>query len=136
MLSLRDPSDVSKVEDRSIRALISRRIDELLQFGDYELEEMGYFVVIQAGDSIDAIEQEHGIWITRGLFSEARFGDDEFAPCFECLEEHPSCFELVFILNDGGYGVVILIPKSAGIDPELLHFCRTYATPAPEDAPA
>ena len=132
MLSLRDPADVTKVEDGSIRELLAQRFEEICQGEDYDPDEMGYFVLIQAGDSIDAIEQGHGIWITRALFSDARFGDEDFAPCFECLEEHPTCYELVFILNDGGYGVVILIPKSAEIDPELLNFCQTYATPSPE----
>jgi hypothetical protein len=38
----------------------------------------------------------------------------------------------LFILNDDGFGIGIFIPKSEGIDPELLALCAAYAVPAPE----
>jgi len=39
-------------------------------------------------------------------------------------------FEMLFIQSDEGHALVILIPKAAGIDSELLAMCADYATPA------
>jgi hypothetical protein len=41
-------------------------------------------------------------------------------------------YEMLFIQSDEGHALVILIPKTAGIDPELLAMCAQYATPAQE----
>jgi hypothetical protein len=35
-------------------------------------------------------------------------------------------------MSDDGYGVALIVPDQLGIDPELLAFCREYATPAVE----
>jgi hypothetical protein len=37
---------------------------------------------------------------------------------------------LVLILSDDGAGVTFFIPKSPGIDTELLSMCATFAVPA------
>ena len=46
------------------------------------------------------------------------------------IEEHRSCYELVFIFSDDGYGIEIFVPKVDGIDPDLLAMCRQFAVPA------
>lgn len=51
---------------------------------------------------------------------------------FEVLEEHPCCFELVFVLNDDGSGLEVFIPKHPGIDRALLAWCAAHALPASE----
>ena len=58
-----------------------------------------------------------------------RFGHPDFAPSFEALEEHSGCYEMVFILNDDGFGISIFIPKTGGIDADLLAMCAMYAEP-------
>ncbi len=57
-------------------------------------------------------------------------GDPDFAPSFEWLVEHPTCYEAVFIFNDDGYGINLLIPILPGIDADLLAMCVLYAVPA------
>ena len=37
---------------------------------------------------------------------------------------------MVFILNDDGFGIEIFIPKTKGIDADLLAMCAMYAEPA------
>jgi hypothetical protein len=45
-------------------------------------------------------------------------------------------YKLAGILSDGGFGIDIFIPKTAGIDAELLAMCAMYAVPAePESVP-
>ena len=45
-------------------------------------------------------------------------------------EEHPACYEVGFIFNDGGFGIVLIVPK-ADAEPEVVGYCQQYATPAP-----
>ena len=72
--------------------------------------------------------------ILTDLFGEAHFGDPEFSPAAEVIEEHRSCYELVFIFTDDGYGIEIFVPKVHGVDPELLAMCAQFAVPASEIA--
>jgi hypothetical protein len=131
MLTLLDPLDAARVDDEAIRTLLTQRFIDLCQGEAYCPDDHGEFFLLQPGDTIEAVESAAGVWITAGFLPTARYGDPGFVPCFEVLEEHPCCFELVFILNDGGYGVVLLIPKVAGMDPELMRFCREFATSSP-----
>lgn len=127
MLVLRSPEDVVQVEDAYISALLAQRFREIT-IEDYSYEELALFVVVQPGDMVADIEQVSGAWITTGLFSDCRYGDPDFAPCFEFLERHVGhCFELVEIMNDSGYGVIVIIPEIDGIDDELMRFCNEYA---------
>lgn len=130
MRILRDPSQLGQVEDAYIRGLIAQRFQEISIDG-YSYDDLGMFVLAEPGDSIADLEKAGGVWITSGVFTDTKFGDPDFAPCFEVLEEHTGhCFEMVHILA-GDYGVCTVIPDQAGIDPELLRFCREYAEPLP-----
>ena len=37
---------------------------------------------------------------------------------------------MVFIISDDGYGIEVWIPKTEGIDPDLLAMCKAFAVPA------
>lgn len=127
MLVLRSPEDVAQVEDAYISALLAQRFREITIEG-YTYDELGLFVLVEPGDTAADIEQVSGAWITTGLFDDSRYGDPDFAPCFEFLERHVGhCFELVEIMNDSGFGVIVIIPEIDGIDDELLRFCNEYA---------
>ena len=71
-------------------------------------------IVVEPGDTAEALEEESGCPILRNFFDDVRFGDPDFSPSFEALEEHAGCYEMVFILNDEGFGVAIFVPKSKG----------------------
>lgn len=130
MLILRDPSQLGQVEDEFIRGLIAKRFQQITIEG-YSYDDLGMFMVVQPGDGIADLEKAGGVWITTGVFTDARYGDPDFDPCFEVLEDHTGhCFEMVHILA-GGFGMCTVIPDQPGIDPELLRFCREYAEPVP-----
>lgn len=127
MRLLRNPEDTGQVEDAYIRALLDQRFEEITIEG-FTYEELGLFVLVEPGDTVVDIEQASGVWITAGLFGDSRYGDPDFAPCFEFLERHVGhCFELVEIMNDAGYGVIVIVPEVDGIDDELMRFCHQYA---------
>ena len=91
----------------------------------------GLIVVVQSGDTAEHLAEAISFDILSNPWSEARFGDTDFEPLFEVLEEHESCFELVIVPGDGDYGIVIFVPKESGVDSLLLSFCQTYASTAP-----
>ena len=136
MRVLRDPGLTSTIEDEALRALVAQRFVEIAQDEPYDPDIYGYFIVMEPGDSVAALEKAAGWPILGSVFNNARFGDADFLPCFEFLEEHewPACYEVVFILNDGGFGIDIFIPKVLGMDQQLLDFCKAYAVPVPTAA--
>ena len=131
MLVLRDPSTASSIAADDLRELVEQRFDDICDGEDFDPDLHGQFIVVEAGDSVDVLEEESGCPILRGYIGNARYGDPEFKPVFECLEEHDTCYEMVFVPGDGDFGIVIFIPKQEGIDPDLLTLCAEYAEPAP-----
>ena len=131
MLVLRDPSVASSIADNDIRELVEQRFEDICAGEEYEADLHGFMIVVEAGDSVDVLEKESGCPILRSYIGNARFGDPEFKPVFECLDEHDTCYEMVFVPGDGDFGIVIVIPKQECIDPELLAMCAEYAEPAP-----
>lgn len=129
MLLLRSPEDAERVEDTYMSALLTQRLRDIAVPG-YAYEELGMFIVVEPGDTVSDIERVGGIWITTGLFGDTKYGEEDFSPSFEVLEAHSGhCFELVFILNDDGYGVIVIVPETNDMDAELMRFCQEYATP-------
>ena len=93
------------------------------QLGD---EMFGSVIIVDAGDSLSDIEEEIGFCILTNLFDDVRFPDPDFAPCFEVLEDHSGCYEMLFLFSDGDDAIEIFIPK-VGVDPLLLSMCSQFA---------
>lgn len=126
-----DNPDNADLCNPDLSDLIQQRFESLCQDEDYDSDIHGFIFLVQPGDSIAQVELATGCDLISDPFNSVRFGDPAFRPNFELLEEHAFCFEMVFVPGDGDFGIVIVIPK-AGIDPELLAFCQTYAVPAEE----
>ena len=120
MLILKSPSSFDSITDPDILSLVKLRH---VQLGD---ELFGSVIIVEAGDTVEDIENEIGFCILTNLFDDVRFPDPDFVPCFEALEDHGGCYEMLFILGDGDEAVEIFIPKT-GIDPLLLSMCALFA---------
>jgi len=131
MRVLRDEAAIAALPDAGLRALIQKRVSEISEYCPWDADELGCFIVVEPGDSLDALEAEIGFSVLRNLFNDTPFGHPDFAPTFESAEVHSEgYFELVYILGDGGFGYDLFIADQPGVHPELLRFCRTYALPA------
>ena len=115
MLVLRDPEATRRIAAPELRRLVEQRFLDICDGEPYEPDLHGYMIVVEAGDSVQDLEEESSCPLS----------------CFEVLEELDTCYEMVFVPGDGDFGVVIFIPKLAGIDPDLLAVCAEYAVPAP-----
>ena len=135
MIVVRDQSNIDQISNPAIRELVQQRINDL-GGESFDSNELGYFLVVEAGDSIEAIRATVGFDILHNRFTGIRFNATGFTPSFEFIEEFPACYDMVFVLDDTGIGVEIFVPKEEGIDPDLIAMCRMYAyTAPPEDAP-
>ncbi len=113
MIVVRDAAAMAGIDD----PLVQQRYAEISAVGDVHL------VIAQVGDTVEELERECGPILTN-IVDGSRYGDADFTPCFEALEEHARCYEMVFIASDDG-GLAMYIQKNViGIPPELLaDFC-------------
>lgn len=130
MLTLTGPTATTAITDLSLRDLVDCRFREISDGEPFDPDIHGVFIVVEPGDTATELENVSGCPVLTNPISSCSFGDTGFLPIFEYLGEHPCCFELVFVSGVGDFGIVIFIPKTEGIDPELLDFCRHYACPA------
>ena len=135
MIVVRDHSTIDQISNPAIRELVQQRINDL-GGESFDSNELGYFLVVESSDTLEALSAQLGFDMLRNRFTGISFNDTGFTPSFEFIEEFPACYDMVFVLDDTGIGVEIFVPKEEGIDPDLIAMCRMYAyTAPPEDAP-
>ena len=128
-------SEIKENPDPAIANLLTRHLEFGAEFNPDDPADLLTVFVIEPGDTLTTIDAAmNGCFLTNH-YSGRRFGDPGFAPCFETLEEYPTLYEMLFIQSDEGHALVVLIPKTSAIDPELLALCAQHATPAEELAP-
>jgi hypothetical protein len=130
MLVLRSPDDAVRVADPRVRALVELRFSQLSAGEPFDSEVHGCFVGAEPGDSAEALEDAIGFPVVHDAFGESRFGDSNFVPAAEIIEDRECCFELAFVLNGDGFAVALFVPKVDGVDPELLVMCEAHAIPS------
>ena len=135
MIVVRDHSTIDQISKPAIRELVQQRINDL-GGESFDSNELGYFLVVESSDTLEALSAQLGFHMLRNRFTGILFNATDFTPSFEFIEEFPACYDMVFVLDDTGIGVEIFVPKEEGIDPDLIAMCRMYAyTAPPEDSP-
>lgn len=133
MQVIRDPASTAQIANPEIRRLVEQRIYDLGK-EPFDLAALGYFMVIEPGDRLEAINAQLGFPILANRRTGLHFGQPGYEPSFEFVEQIHGCFDMVFILDDSGYGIEVFIPDTEGVDPDLLAMCKQYAMPAGGDA--
>ena len=120
MLQIQNLSQLDLITDPDILKLLKLRYSQL---GD---EMFDSAIIIEAGDSISDIEEEIGFFVMTNLFDGVRYPDPDFVPCFEVLQDHGGCYEMLFLFSDGEEAIEIFIPKT-GVDASLLAMCADFS---------
>ena len=131
MRVIRAVAEANELPDEEVRALVQQRIAMLSEDEPYDSATNGYFIVIGADDTTDVVNQQLGFSVLNNRWDATHYGEPTFSPSFELIEEHTSCYEMVFVLSDSGYGVIVFVPKEH-VDPDLLAMCRAHAIPKQE----
>lgn len=133
MLVLHNLADAKGVTNTLIRQLAELRLRQLQKMD--EPEPTGWLIVVEAGDTVEQLEQEISLPILRSLFDDCQFYHPDFSPCFEFMEEYKdeqnnTVYEAFYLASDSGVGTTLFIPECKGIEEDLLAMCRSWATPA------
>lgn len=125
---LRHPGEVlafvETYPEPCVTALIQQRMEELTD-EDTSMEDLVVFVILESGDGIEQLEAQ----------MDMRVMTDLGCPLWEVIEEHATCYELVFVLSSSGYGTLVFAPKIEAA-PDILALCQehAYRSPSPPDA--
>jgi hypothetical protein len=120
MLILKDQFLINSITDPDILRLVKLRHSQL---GDEMFDSV---FIIEAGDTVQDIEEEIGFSILTNLFDDVRYPDPDFVPSCEALEDHGGFYEMLFILSEGDEAIQLFIPKHF-VDNELQAMCSQYA---------
>jgi hypothetical protein len=127
MYILRHPDEVlafvENYSDLCITALIQQRMEELTD-DDTNMEELVVFVILESGDGKEQLQTQMDLQVMT----------DQGGPLWEVIEEHATCYELVFVLSSSGYGALVFAPK-AEASPDILALCRQHAHRIPLHPP-
>lgn len=129
MMILTHPSQLPAVKWEDIKSILMQRFHELSSPSPspYQPQEQGYFILVEPGDTDEKLAAETGYAITKDIINDSQYGDSDFSPNFEYLEDHGSFYEVVYVLTDSGFTLVFIIPKAAGVESTLLELCAEYA---------
>lgn len=132
MLSLRDAASMERALllpiDETLRSLLVQRVSH------FELHELGQaieFHVVQPGDTLDKIDAGLGFSVLQNLTDGTHFGDPDFTPCWEWMQDHGGWFELVYLFTDDGYGTIVFVQDHPGVEFDVHALCLEHARPGP-----
>lgn len=125
-------STLNLLADTQLRALLTERFEQLTNAWEgIDLSDLTHFLIIQAGDTAADAEHELGWSLLVNPVDGARFGDPDFTPSWEWIEDHGGWYEAVFILSDDGFGMNLFVPDDPNTDADLLAVCREFADDKP-----
>jgi hypothetical protein len=105
---------VTSTTDAELADLITGRVHELSGYGVQDLGELAHIFVIEPGDTLQQINRELGLALAERPI--------------DIIETHTHWFEITIVLRDDGFGVVLYVPATPDVDPDLLTLCRSRAS--------
>jgi hypothetical protein len=126
MQIIRNLADTQKISNTAIRKLVQQRINDL--GGDaFDATELGYFLVVEDGDTLEALSAQVGFPVLCNRMTGIRYGEPGFYPSFELVEQIGDFFDAVFVLSDDGFAVEMLVAADSSVHPDLLAMFKCYA---------
>ena len=123
MILIKHCSDLSTIKHHLIKCLIILRLEHL----GPEFRA----ILVESGDSPGSLDILCPYPLFSNPLNDSVYGDEDFVPMTEVIEDHGFCYEMVFICSDDDLGTGVFVPKSSEIDPTLLAICAEFAVPAP-----
>jgi hypothetical protein len=133
MQVIKDELALDTIDDPLLHELIESRIADMTQGEDFDPDLHGFFVVMEAGDSVAEIEAVFGTSLLHNGVTSAKYGGPDFSPLFEYVGAHAGWYEIVVVPGDGDFGIVLFVARHATIEPRLLALCAEYAVAEPSE---
>ena len=132
MLSIFDAASAAAVLAQplspALRALITDRLNDAQAIG---LSDQTHILVVEPGDTEEAIRQEIGWSPLVHPIDGVPFGTGEFLPHWSWLQDVGGYYELLHTVGNFGFAYILLIKDAPGVPAELVAMCRQYAGEAP-----
>lgn len=101
--------------DPELRAILLDHRERLAAYEGFRFEELAEFLIVERGDPLADSEDTYG----RRLVEH-----DMFVMPVELAFRHKAWIEVIFILSDDGFGLVLLVEIGSHTDPSLLSACE------------
>lgn len=99
MLVIRTAEELARAieaaPDTKLRDLLTAHAERLAEYSEYDLSELAEFVIVQQGDTLEAIEEACQLRL---------MADGQFLSPVELIAEHTHWIEVTWILSDDGFG--------------------------------
>jgi hypothetical protein len=130
MITIYNSADMARVLsgpiDPDLKTILLDRLALLYpEFSDWDLSDLAHFVVVEPGDSVEAIEHELGMSPFVNRVDGARYPDPAFEPSWEFCIARKGYYDLTFALSDAGSGLSVLVPDRDDTEPHLLELIKT-----------
>lgn len=120
MLVIRTAEDMDSALSAPLATTVKDRLaaqrEYLLDYPDHAFEELGVFVVVQPGDRMIDLNQ-----VTAFRLVER----DRFTIEAELVERYGNFLEVLFVLSDDGFGLILYVPLQPDTDPVIVQACQT-----------
>lgn len=129
MLSLPNGAAIEAALTQSLDPELSHLLkSHLEQARSADLLDLTHILVIQPGDTEEAIQAEIGFSPLVNPMDGTRYGDPSFQPYWPWLQDRVEFCEMIVPVGNSGFAFIILIEKSEGVLPDLLQLCADFAS--------
>ena len=98
-----------------LHKILTEHRERLAGYYGFRFEELAEFLIVERGDTLADGEDTYG----RRLVE-----NDTFVMPVELAFRHTAWIEVIFILSDDGFGLVLLVETGEGADPSFLSACQ------------
>lgn len=88
-----------------LHQLITDYVERLSDGEDFELGNLVHFVVMHKDDTVVELEAALGFSVMTNRSSGCCYGDPDFLPSWD----HHHWYEMVYVLADDGFGIVVFV---------------------------
>ena len=94
----------------TLLARLAAQQEYLTAYPDYRFEELGLFIVVEPADCLSELQQQTTSQLVEG---------PTFAIEPEAVDRHEPWLEVLFILSDDGFGLVLWLPLGGSLHPTM-----------------
>lgn len=98
-----------------LHAILNEHRDLLTAYDGFRFDELAEILIVERGDTLAEAEETYGRRLVK---------NDAFAMMAELALRHSLWIEVVFILSDDGFGLVLLVETGESADPSILSACN------------
>lgn len=116
MIVIRTAEDMARALDSPLDPALQIALQgHATRLAEWDLLDLAVLIIVQPSDTLDALESVYG---------ERLVDASTFVIVPELVSRHCDWIELVFILSDDGFGLVLFVSLERGADPFLETACR------------